>query len=148
MTDTSFDRIIKRSGIGVLGEDVPEREIPEWCTSCPPHAGRLGPRHYFDEDGKPRQPDSDWYNWKQCGLCGKIIEVYKIKKEGHIISEIDLPASPFDTVGEIKSLSSRTSRKRGENKRDRRADLINFVKDPDIKREIKQGGKLVSYSER
>ena len=149
--DSNSIRIIrKRSGVGLIGEDEYERIIREFCPSCESQGIKalLGPRIYFDEKGKRRQPDSDWQNWKQCTLCGQVIETYKIKREAHIVSEIELPESPFDSIGRITPIGDYKGKyKRGENPRNEKKDLLDYVHDSDVKKELRKGATLISYSE-
>ena len=128
-----------------------DKDKVSYCQDCE-KVKILSPlkhRIYLDDDGKITNPGPDARKWRQCWTCGVIVGVYEAKPE----VELDTLTEPRDNPFKFKSahVSTEESRKfdrsgRTQRKRKLKQDLEEY-KEEDIKAALRQGKKLVSYSE-
>ena len=105
--------------------------------------------------GKTTIP-ADIDNWKQCPTCGEIVAVYQLVGEGNVKvdSDYELSDTAFDfgrvivkaiqPGGNIRKFDRSPNQKVAKKKRSKR--FLEEIKDPDIKREIKEGGEIKDYT--
>jgi hypothetical protein len=135
---------IRRGGIGSITNTLEQIQI-QHCPKCDSVGIRdqrtiLGKRIYTKEE----LDNSSWHGklppdhnkWLQCRFCNYIVHKKNVMQEGKLISEIEI-GSP-----NIHALKKRNLR---QHERDRLS-VENL--DPELKRELSGGKKLVSYSKR
>jgi hypothetical protein len=137
---------IKRPTIGTLYKE--QGEAISYCPKCLEHGQRrlMKERVYLpDPLTKKTIIPADANLWRQCSTetgCGYILPVYNLKHEGRLKSELVIQTNPFDkgkTVGIQANRLGKT--KRGKNRDE------DYFQDEDLKREIREGNQLISYSE-
>jgi hypothetical protein len=124
-----------------------DKERIRFCSRCQDMFGvqaRLGPRIMpLDEaTGKPKPKPSDYDLWLECRNCGTVYAKHDTKVEALMEPLVQTKSSPFDK-GRIQGVRKRKNNGRGNNPRIKTRDDI---KDEDLKRELKDGAQLVSYS--
>lgn len=134
---------IKRRGVSAISSGNSQKVA--YCLECA-KVGRkekLQARIYTDEQGNPRTPDSDFDKWRQCYRCGLIFAAaYEVKEESEIEPFVQISDNPHRSKGETKGISNNRigKNKRGKNEYD-------YITDPDLKAELKEGSQLISYSD-
>lgn len=124
-----------------------EKERIRFCSRCHEMFGvqaRLGPRIMpLDETtGKPKPKPSDYQLWLECRNCGTVYAKHDTKVEAVIEPLVQTKSSPFDK-GKTNGVGKRKNKGRGNNPRIKTRDDI---KDEDLKRELRDGAVLISYS--
>jgi len=104
----------------------------------------MGARLYLDEDGNVIPPKADAHLWRQCVRCGHIEPIYNLKREGRLKTELVPSTDPFHDRGEPRAISLKG--RLGRNSRGKKNEW-DFVADPDIRQELREGSQLISYSE-
>ena len=135
------------SAIGAL-HCKEDKERIRFCSRCDEMFGiqaRLGPRimPLDDATGKPKPKPSDYELWLECRNCGTIYAKHDTKVEAMIEPLVQTKSSPFDK-GKIQGMGHRKKGNRGRNPRLKATE--DYIKDEDLKRELKDGAQLVSYS--
>jgi hypothetical protein len=97
-------------------------------------------KRLFDMEPKPKP--SDYELWLECRNCGTVYAKHDTKFEAVIEPLVQTRDSPFDK-GKTKSIDMKKKVKRGCNHRIKTRDEI---KDEDLKRALKDGAELISYS--
>jgi len=98
----------------------------------------LGPKILMPNEVK--QPDYE--NWLQCSRCAEIIPIYQAEKEESIKDEVTTIQNPFEeSKGEVLG-----AHRKGKRKNRKDTDL-DWIHDEDLKRKLKHGSTLLSYSE-
>ena len=135
---------IKRGGISEpISGQVRARELPVYCPTCAANGIRtqdtmLKPRlDYFAFDAK---------QWRQCYHCGKIIGTPDIPQPGELHTDIQTIDNKFYTKRETEQDIPKERHARGFNAR-LDGKKQQEIKDPDVKKELKKGAKLLNYSE-
>jgi len=77
-----------------------------------------------------------------CGACGSIYAVYELEKESQITDVVETTDNPFDTGKDFLGIDNRKSRKRKSKDKD-----LDWINDDDLKRELRKGHTLISYTE-
>lgn len=112
---------------------------------------KLGNRIYLpDQFGNTViPPDAD--EWRQCHTCGSIYARYEVKHEGRLTDFAEVLENPFDfrsgsitAIGEIRKFDNTGKR---QHKRKVKQDLSD-IKDPELRREIAKGARLISFEEK
>lgn len=138
---------IKRGGIAEpISGNIYIKEIPAYCPKC--HVGKLQPRVYREEELiAGSQLPYDHNQWRQCYRCGTLVPIHDIPKEGQLTTDVERISTKFQTQREEGDEHYKPpAHRRGFNERlDQKQD--DGVKDPELKRELKKGAKLLSYSE-
>ena len=138
---------IKRGGIAEpINRNSKTFKIPSYCPNCGERKLRgseqiLKPRVFLPHE----IPDPG--RWMQCYYCGSIYPIYNVKKESKLTSDLQIQDNPFGKIQrDEESDIPRPKHRRGFNERlDRNEPEI---KDPELKRELKKGAKLLlSYTE-
>jgi len=110
-----------------------------YCKHCLEYGFQVSLRNRLYPDN---QIAIDHENWKQCYQCGSIYPVNELQKESKIKDIVETVDNPHDFgKSEFLAVDVRRRRKRLEQFDD---DGIN---DEDVKRELRQGRTLLSYSE-
>ena len=95
-----------------------------------------------DATGKPKPKPSDYDLWLECRNCGTVYAKHDTKIEAVIEPLVQTKTSQFDK-GKTKSIGMRKKGKKGNNPRIK---IRDDIKDEDLKRELKDGAVLISYS--
>lgn len=77
--------------------------------------------------------------WLQCYHCGNTINTASVREQGHLTSSIE--KSQYADPKQIKAIGKTKTKDRIRRK------AFDYIKDPDVKKEIAKGSKLVSYRE-
>ena len=136
--------IKRRDKVGIVDfsdEEFRDDEEFRYCSHCEQYGfkEKLGPRIYPANEPTPADKDQ----WKMCGVCGTIYAVYELEKESQIKDVAETIESPFESGSEFLAIDSRKSRK----KRMKDKDEYDYIQDEDLKRELRKGHTLLSYSE-
>jgi hypothetical protein len=135
--------ISRRSKVGMI--DFSENEFRDdeqvsYCKHCQEYGFKVRLRNRIYPDNEPIPVDKD--NWKQCLDCGTIYPVYELEKESQIKDVVETVDNPFDIGKSFLGIDSRKARKKRERQRE-----LDDINDEDLKRELKKGSTLLSYSE-
>jgi hypothetical protein len=102
----------------------------------------LKPRLYE----KGEMPLSDDENWLQCYRCGKVTERYNLRYDNNRLVPFSEPSDdPFD-FGQ-SSIQIVKGRNLEEEANKRFDDDFDYIKDDNLKNELRKGNILLSYSE-
>jgi hypothetical protein len=121
-----------------FGEDEPK----SLCKHCLEYGFKVPLQNRIYPEGEPVPADKD--QWKQCLDCGTIFAIHEIELESQIKNVVETTDNPFDSGVEFLGVDSRTSRRK---KRKQQQDDYDYIQDEDLKRELKKGSTLLSYSE-
>jgi hypothetical protein len=125
--------------IDFSSDDFNDNEKISYCKHCLEYNLKvpLKNRIYPNE---PIPVDHD--QWKQCHECGSIYAVYELEKESSIKDVVETSENPFDIGTSFLGIDSRKlSKKRIKDKE------LDYIDDDDVKRELRKGHTLLSYSE-
>jgi hypothetical protein len=131
--------------IGVLNSkgDKPKVRYCQRCEDMFRVQARLGPKIMPVDDvtGKPKPKPSDYELWLECRNCGTVYPKHETKVE----PELQPIKEPSDgRQAKVQGLGHKKKHKRGMNPRLKARE--DYIKDEDLKRELKDGAELVSYS--
>lgn len=128
----------------INGNNIIKREIPYHCPRC--KVGEVGKRIYEKHEliGGVQLP-YDANQWRQCHTCGYVIGKPDIPKQGQMTTTIEPIKSKFSFQRPSEHYEQPKHR-RGFNERLNRDQDI--VKDPEVKKALKGGAKLISYDEK
>lgn len=141
---------IKRGGISEpISGNIFLKEIPAYCPKCAilHIQSKLGPRVYTEEELIAGQVPYDHNQWRQCYHCGTLVPIHDIPKEGSLTTDVERITTKFQTQRQDEYYKPPAHR-RGFNERLSKEKEDDGIKDPELKRELKKGAKLISYSER
>jgi len=93
--------------------------------------------------GKPIPKPSDYDLWLECRNCGTVYPKHETKVEPVLEPIVEAQTNPFGKSKVQGIERKRKSKGRGNNPRINTRDE---VKDEDLKRELKSGSVLISYS--
>ena len=112
-----------------------------YCKHCLDYGFQvpLGNRIY--PEGEPKPADAD--QWKQCVDCGTIYPIHELEKKATITDVVETAERPFDSGKDFLGIESRKLRKMQR----KQQDDYDYINDEDLKRELRKGSKLLSYSE-
>jgi len=137
-----------KGGVSALTSHSDDKDKQRFCQRCEDlfqvHA-RLGPRimPLDDATGKPKPKPSDYNLWLECRNCGTIYAKHETKVEPVLEPIVEAQTNPFGK-SKIQGIEKRKkARGRGNNPRIKQREEI---KDEDLKRELKDGSVLLSYS--
>lgn len=136
--------INRRAKVGVVDfsdDEYREDEPKSFCKYCLDYGFQVPLRNRIYPEGEPVPADKD--QWRQCHDCGTIYPVYELEKESQLKDIVETTDNPFDSGIEFLGIDSRKSRK----KRQREHDDYDYINDEDLKRELRKGHTLLSYSE-
>jgi len=136
---------IKRSGTVFISSQVSEDKKIKYCPVCERHKVKhiLSKRVYNELELIFGQLPHDHDKWLQCFYCGNIFLKDNVRQEGKLMTEIEIPKSSMPP-GETGEHLPKPKHRRGFNERLQQEPEI---KDSELKRELKKGAKLLSYSE-
>ena len=141
---------IKRGGIAEpISGNIYSRPIPEYCPKCEQFGlrNKLGPRIYKEEELINGQIPYDADQWRMCIYCGHLTARHDIPQEGELGTDIEKITTKFTTAKREPEHYQKPKHRRGFNERlDERAKQ-GEIKDEDLRRELKKGANLISYSE-
>lgn len=122
-------------------DEFKEDDEVRFCPHCLDYGfkEKLGPKILMPQEPRP----VDYENWLQCVSCGTVYATHEVTKESEIKDVVETIDSPFDSGVEFLGIDSRKSR----NKKRKQDDDFDYINDEDLKRELKKGSKLLSYSE-
>ena len=136
---------IKRSDAVFISSEVGATEKPKYCPVCERHKVRheLHKRVYNDLELIVGMLPSDHDRWLQCFHCGNVFLKDNVAQEGRLMTEIEITKPSMYREDEHlpkpkhqRGFNERLSKKEPE------------IKDPEVRRELKKGQKLISYSEK
>jgi acetyl-CoA carboxylase beta subunit len=141
----------RKNFVALLEDEEFEREEQvrkTYCERCDKEYGvkaLLGPRIMpLDSEGKPEQKPADYDEWLQCRGCGTMYHKQEVKQEAKLGDFVETSDNPHeDKKSEITAVYSRgrgATAKRLKQKK--RKEQLDSIKDEDIKREVKMGGKV------
>jgi hypothetical protein len=136
--------INRRPKVGVIDfsdDEFGEDEPKSYCKHCLEYGFQVPLQNRIYPEGEPVPADKD--QWKQCLDCGSIYAAYELEKESQIKNVVETIDSPFDSGVEFLGVDSRKSSR----KKRKQDDDYDYINDEDLKRELKKGSKLLSYSE-
>lgn len=134
---------IKRGGMAEpISGNIYTKQIEPNCPKC--KRFKLGLRVYKDEELIAGQIPYDANQWLQCHHCGLLVPLHDIPKEGQLTTDIERITTKFTTQKESEHYD-KPKHRRGFNER---LDREEEIKDPELRKELKKGAKLISYSER
>lgn len=142
---------IKRGGVAEpISGNIRVKEIPSYCPKCEHNGIRdqrtvIRERQYLPHELIAGELPYDHDQWRQCWLCGTCIPTHDIKKEGSLDTDIPRITTKFSTAARQPEHYQKPKHRRGFNERDQRNE--DDIKDEDLKKELKKGAKLLSYSE-
>jgi hypothetical protein len=125
-------------------DEFKDDEQVSYCAHCLQYGFKVPLQNRIYPEGKPVPADKD--QWKMCLDCGNIYAVYELEKESQIKDVAETIQSPFDSVVDFLGIDRRVLGKKSR-KRKQQQDDYDYVNDDDLKRELKKGSKLLSYSE-
>ena len=136
--------IKRRDKVGIIDSSSDEfRDDDEvrYCPHCLDYGfkEKLRPRIYPANEPVPSDAD----NWKMCHECGSIYPVFELEKESQIKDVVETTDNPFDSGKSFLGIDSRKLRM----KKRKQKDSFDYIEDDDVKRELKKGHTLLSYSE-
>jgi hypothetical protein len=123
-------------------DEFRDDEQASYCKHCLQFGFKVPLQNRIYPEGEHVPADKD--QWKQCLDCGSIYAVYELEKESQIKNAVEPISSPFDSGVEFLGVDSRASRRK---KRKRQQDDYDYINDEDLKRELRKGSTLLSYSE-
>jgi hypothetical protein len=139
---------IKRSHIEIVdfneGDYIDDNDDSKksYCKHCLEYGFKIPLRKRIYQN-EPIPSDHD--QWRQCHECGLIVPVYELQKESEIKDVVETVENPFDIAkNEFLGTDSRSAKKR---KRLKDKQDFDYINDDDLKRELKKGSTLLSYSE-
>lgn len=138
---------IKRSGIAEpINAKIESNPKPKYCPVCERHQQRneLHNRVYKEIELQFGQLPSDHDRWLQCYHCGNVFLKDNVRQEGRLTTEIEIPKSNIGHSEEEHI--PKPKHRRGFNERLNKGE--EEIKDPELRRELKKGAKLISYSEK
>jgi len=135
---------IKRSENVFISSEVSfSKQKPKFCPVCERHKVKhiLSKRVYNELELVFGQLPHDHDKWLQCFHCGNVFLKDNVRQEGKLMTEIEIP-KPSMPLGETEHLP-KPKHRRGFNERLQQEPEI---KDPEVRKAIKKGTKLLSYS--
>ena len=144
---------IKRSHIEIVdfneGDyiDGNDDSKKSYCKHCEQYGFKSILRNRIYPNIEPIPVDHD--QWRQCHECGLIVPIYELQKESEIKDVIETTENPFDSAkDQFLGTDNRTSvgGKKARKKRERQKEF-DYINDDDLKRELRKGSTLLSYSE-
>ena len=134
---------IKRSDAVFISSEV-GTEKPKYCPICEKYNIRhqLHKRVYNDLELVFGMLPSDHDRWLQCFHCGNVFLKDRVAQEGMLKTELEI-TKPSRAGDEHLP---KPKHQRGFNERLQKQEPE--IKDPEVRKELKKGAKLISYSER
>jgi len=143
----------RKNFVALLENEELEREEEvrkTYCERCDKEYGvkaLLGPRIMpLDDKGEPEPKPTDYDEWLQCRGCGTMYHKQEVKQEAKLGDFVETSDNPHDDKkSEITTLYARgrgTTTKRLRLKQKKKQEQLDSIKDEDIKREVKMGGKV------
>jgi len=127
---------IERSIIGIMDFSEDDEEI-RYCKKCLEHNVYSPLRNRLYEDN---QVEIDHENWLPCYSCGEIYSINEVQKEATIKDVIEKIDNAHE-IGKNQFLGVDPRRKKQVE------DEYEYIKEPELKAELRNGSELISYSE-
>ena len=138
---------IKRSDAIFISSDISEQKTKrKYCPVCGLYNIRhqLHKRVYNEQELVYGQLPADHNKWLQCFHCGNLFLKDNVAQEGKLTTEIEIPKS---NIGQSEEEHlEKPKHQRGFNERLFKPE--DYTKDPEVKKALKRGAKLISYEER
>jgi len=136
---------IKRSGTVFISSEVSDKPKIQYCPYCARFKLQhiLQKRVYKDHELVFGQLPHDHDIWLQCQHCWRKFDRRNVAQQGKLKVDIEIP-NPSVPLVETGEHLPKPKHQRGFNERLEREPEI---KDPELRRELKKGAKLISYSE-
>ena len=115
-----------------------------YCPNCESygHYNLLKERIYQDSELINGDKPHDSENWLQCYRCGLIVATVHAKQESEIVGIKDVPETIYDTKRLTVEHFIKPRKLKTINRRLNRANLED---DPDVRRHLEKGSRLISY---
>jgi len=120
-------------------EFLDETDI-RYCRHCLDYGFSSVLKNRVYPEGEPIPSDHE--NYLQCHECGSIVPVHETEKEATLKDIVSTTDNPFDAGKSFLGIDSRKLRKKRKQK-----DSFDYIEDDDVKRELKKGHTVLSYSE-
>lgn len=144
-------RLLKGEKGSTVGSILEGRELKRtrWCESCL-NVGISSPlknRVYLDDkDQIMKTAPPDHAKWLQCHRCGTVYSRFKVKQEPELESLVKPGAK---RRGLIRGLGGDRKLNRNDKDRDRKWKQLEkqlaAIEDPDLRRDVAKGGKIINY---
>lgn len=137
--------VYRHSKVGVVdfSDDGFEDEEARYCPHCLDYGWKekLGPKIL-----QPQEPKAaDYDSWLQCGSCGTLHARHEVTRESEIHDVVSTTDNPHDSRVEFLAVDKRVLGRKS--RRRKQQDDYDWIPDEDLKRELKKGSKLLSFSE-
>jgi hypothetical protein len=133
--------LLRRSRVGIIDfNDADDDEKISYCKNCLKYGFHVPLRNRIYPDNEPIPVDHS--NFLQCHECGLIVPIYELERDSKIQDAVSVSDNPFN---DGKSFLGIDSRKLSKKKR-RQLDY-DYINDEELKRELRKGSTLISYSE-
>lgn len=133
--------MLRRSRVGIIDfNDADDDEKISYCKNCLKYGFHVPLRNRIYPDNEPIPVDHS--NFLQCHECGLIVPIYELERDSKIQDAVSVSDNPFN---DGKSFLGIDSRKLSKKKR-RQLDY-DYINDEELKRELRKGSTLISYSE-
>src|SRR5215510_506380 len=137
------------------GSDSSSSEEIRYCTRCLDGWGiraRLGPRFYLPHSSGKTVIPEDAENWLMCENCLSVYAKYEVKKESKLQDVPEAYDNEFafgnNMVSGIGGESRRFDKSGKTQYKKKLKEDLSHIKDEDLKRELRKGAKLISFSEK
>jgi hypothetical protein len=135
--------ISRPSSYGILdfNDDKEDDDSISYCKHCEKFGFKVPLRNRIYPNNEPIPPDQD--QWRQCHECGSLVPIYELEMEPVINDFVETIDNPFDYAKDtMLGVASRTVRRKKRQKLD-----FDHIKELDLKKDLKKGYTLLSYSE-
>jgi len=121
--------------------DKEDDDSISYCKHCEKFGFKVPLRNRIYPNNEPIPPDQD--QWRQCHECGSIVPIYELEMEPAINDFVETIDNPFDNAkGTMLGIDNRKASRKKKQKPN-----YDYIKDEDLKRELRKGNTLISYSE-
>jgi len=128
-------------GIVDFNVDKEDDDSISYCKHCEKFGFKVPLRNRIYPNNEPIPPDQD--QWRQCHECGSLVPIYELEVEPVINDFVETIDDPFDNAkNTMLGVASRTVRRKKRQKLD-----FDHIKELDLKKDLKKGYTLLSYSE-
>ena len=137
---------IKRSSIEIVDfndEEFKDSDEKNFCPDCKDYGFQVPLRNRIYPEGE-QVPEDERAKWKMCFDCGLIVPVYELERESKIKDTVDTVESPFELGSDFLGVDSR---KLGKKKKKDKDMELDYIKDEQLKQELRHGSTLLNYSE-
>jgi hypothetical protein len=133
--------LLRRWRVGIIDfNDADDDEKISYCKNCLKYGFHVPLRNRIYPDNEPIPVDHS--NFLQCHECGLIVPIYELERDSKIQDAVSVSDNPFNDGKSFLGIDSRKL-----SKRKRRQQDYDYINDEELKRELRKGSTLISYSE-